>query len=387
MRCGAVLCWVQRSWEGCHGWGKTVDGRMQLAADKPKSRGISSAGGLLVNFNDVGRWRVGCLGQDLVAGEDGKVLVGEQENRLGRVWGRRSEKISVGGRRLRLGGRRESTAHTGPRGGLLKHGHPGHPRAGAQATRGKRIGRRGRPRRIVPPSTPARLLLGGEAPNTMPPALCCFLLGHGAQLDRPLGMPTRDWLPPKLHRAPDVDVVDLFSPCPSGAWRTLTTPPSGLDHLAAERRRREAGHDRRKEPTSSGPQGFLYVLVLTNARGALVTPFRLAPSGPCYLSPCPVCRLPAVNLGCILGPTQGTSWRLARRQRGKPRWAGAGRWALGAGQLIELFSPIHPGETFVPLTATLDAISGIPVCRYPFMFQAPMPSRYMYTVRPSGGCW
>lgn len=135
-------------------------------------------------------------GQDLVAGEDGKVLVGEQENRLGRVWGRRSEKISVGGRRLRLGGRRESTAHTGPRGGLLKHGHPGHPRAGAQATRGKRIGRRGRPRRIVPPSTPARLLLGGEAPNTMPPALCCFLLGHGAQLDRPLGMPTRDWLPP-----------------------------------------------------------------------------------------------------------------------------------------------------------------------------------------------
>lgn len=103
--------------------------------------------------------------------------------------------------------------------------------------------------------------------------------------------------------------------------------PSGLDHLAAERRRREAGHDRRKEPTSSGPQGFLYVLVLTDARGALVTPFRLAPSGPCYLSPCPVCRLPAVNLGCILGPTQGTSWRLARRQRGKPRWAGAGRWA------------------------------------------------------------
>lgn len=75
---------------------------------------------------------------------------------------------------------------------------------------GKRIGRRARPRKIVPPSTPARLLVGEEDPNTMPPAPRCLLLGHGAQLDRPLGMSTRDWLPPNLHRAPDVDVVDLF---------------------------------------------------------------------------------------------------------------------------------------------------------------------------------
>ena len=75
-------------------------------------------------------------------------------------------------------------------------------------TRGKRIGRRGRPRKIVPHSClllPSILTLNS-------PTLCCNLLEHRAQLDRRLGMQTGYWLDSNLHLAPDVDVVDLFLP-------------------------------------------------------------------------------------------------------------------------------------------------------------------------------
>lgn len=107
-----------------------------------------------------------------------------------------------------------------------------------------------------------------------------------------------------------------------------------------------------KSRRAPGPKPFYMSSFLTDAKGALLTSFRLAPT--VCVTCLPVGRLPAVNLGCIPGPTQRTSWRWRLAVGSTPK----GQTALGAGQLIELFSPIHPGETFVPLTATLDAISG-----------------------------
>lgn len=156
----------------------------------------------------------------------------------------------------------------------------------------------------------------------MPPAPRCLLLGHGAQLDRPLGMSTRDWLPPKIYTALQMwMLLTFFLPVhpeqdphhPSLPRASTTSPPTE----GAEK----PGMMDAKSRRAPGPKPFYMSSFLTDARGALVTPFRLAPT--VCVTCLPVGRLPAVNLGCIPGPTQRTSWRwrLARRQRGKPRWA------------------------------------------------------------------